>query len=152
GFHFQTQLADGSVIVERYYNQNQKGFGTLFKMPPAPPPGVPAFGPADVTDPRNQVPFRSRDGQQEYHVMPFTPSGMEMITPWIVWSDNPSPPSVPDDPKSARIGKVTHPCGAPDNHLLVAWTLGPIGGSAGAVQNFMGPQPMDSGLCLIKWG
>ena len=34
-FHFQTQLSDENVIVELYYNQNQKGFGTLFKLPPA---------------------------------------------------------------------------------------------------------------------
>jgi hypothetical protein len=27
GFHFQTQLSDGSVIVEEYYNQNNSGFG-----------------------------------------------------------------------------------------------------------------------------
>ena len=28
-FHFQTQLSDGSIVVEEYYNQNNSGFGTL---------------------------------------------------------------------------------------------------------------------------
>ena len=27
-FHFQTQLSDGRVVVEMYYNLNQAGFGT----------------------------------------------------------------------------------------------------------------------------
>src|SRR5690606_34738394 len=81
-----------------------------------------------------------------------SPTGMELLTWWIHWEDRPSPPAVSDDERSPRIGKVTHPCGTPDNHLLVAWTMGPIGGSSGAVQGFMGPTPMDSGLCLIKGG
>ena len=46
---------------------------------------------------------------------------------------------------------MTHPCGAPDNHLLVAWTLGPIGGPGGAVHDLMAPKQMDSGICLIKF-
>jgi len=151
GFHFQTQLADGGIVVERYYNQNQKGFGTLFRIPPTVPANVTPFGPGDVSEPRNQVPFRIHDGYADSHTMPFTPWGMEMLTPWIGWHDDPAPNSIADDPASPRIGKVTHPCGAPDNHLLVAWTLGPIGGPSGGVREGMGPQPMDSGICLIKF-
>ena len=54
-YHFQTQLSDGSIIIEKYYNQNQKGFGTLFKLPETPPAG-PArrSAPATANDPRNQ--------------------------------------------------------------------------------------------------
>ena len=37
-WHFQTQLSDENIVVELYYNQNQNGFGTLFKIPPKPPP------------------------------------------------------------------------------------------------------------------
>ena len=94
----------------------------------------------------------SVDGREREHAVPFSPAGMELITPWIFWQDTPSYPSVLDDPNSPRIGKVTHPCGAPDNHLLVAWTLGPIGGSAGAVKDFMLPRQIDSGICLIRNG
>ena len=32
-FHFQTQLSDGSIVVEAYYNLNNCGFGTYFKFP-----------------------------------------------------------------------------------------------------------------------
>jgi hypothetical protein len=152
GYHFQTQLSDGSIIIEKYYNQNQKGFGTLFKLPENPQKGVPPFGPGYRNDDRNQVKFLDIAGRDRAHAVPFSPAGMELITPWIFWQDNPSYPSVLDDPKSPRIGKVTHPCGAPDNHLLVAWTLGPIGGSAGAVREFMVPRQMDSGICLIRKG
>jgi hypothetical protein len=52
-FHFQTQLSDENIIIELYYNQNQKGFGTLFKIPPQAPAGQPAFGPGNLDDPRN---------------------------------------------------------------------------------------------------
>ena len=152
GYHFQTQLSDGTIVIEKYYNQNQKGFGTLFTLPENPPNDSPPFGPGYRNDERNQVKFVSVDGRDRAHAVPFSPAGMELITPWIFWQDNPSYASVLDDPNSPRIGKVTHPCGAPDNHLLVAWTLGPIGGSAGAVREFMVPRQMDSGICLIRGG
>jgi hypothetical protein len=35
GFHFQTQLNDGSIVFEQYYNQNNSGFGTYMIMPPS---------------------------------------------------------------------------------------------------------------------
>src|SRR5205823_10989497 len=54
-FHFQTQLSDGSVIAEEYYNQNNSGFGTYLKLPARPPEGTPAFGPASMIDPRNAL-------------------------------------------------------------------------------------------------
>ncbi len=150
-WHFQTQLSDENIVVELYYNQNQKGFGTLFKLPPTPYEGESAFGPGDIEDPRNPgFPFIGWNGNR--FRVPFTPNGMELITPWIRFNDFPAWPSVWKDKNSPRIGKVTHPCGAPDNHLLLAWTLGPIGGSAGAVRPYMKPQPIDSGIYLLKDG
>ncbi len=150
-WHFQTQLSDENIVVELYYNQNQKGFGTLFKMPPTPPKGIPAFGPGDPTDPRNPgFPFIGWNGTR--FRTPFTPNNLELITPWIRFNDFPAWPAVWDNPKSPRIGKVTHPCGTVDNDLLVVWTLGPIGGSAGAVRPYMSPQPIDSGIYLLKKG
>jgi len=151
--HFQTQLSDGNIVVEIYYNQNQKGFGTLFKLPAEVPSGESAFGPGNLDDPRNRRwELLGPDGNPRRFQMPFTPYGMDAVTPWIQTGDQPAPPADLDDPKSPRIGKVTHPCGAPDNHLLVAWTLGPIGGSAGAVRSYMGPTPINAGIYLIKSG
>jgi len=150
-WHFQTQLSDEDIVVELYYNQNQKGFGSLFKLPPKAQPEASAFGPGDATDERNPGWDMLGSNGMSFR-FPFTPQGMESITPWIRTNDFPAWPSDPKDEKSPRIGKVTHPCAAPDNHLLVAWTLGPIGGSAGAVREHMGPQPIDSGIYLIKHG
>ena len=106
-----------------------------------------------MDDPRNPSwSLLGPDGRPCRFRMPFTPFGMDAITRWIQTGDQPAPPSNLEDPKSPRIGKVTHPCGTADNHLLVAWTLGPIGGSSGAVRSFMGPTPIDAGIYLIKEG
>jgi hypothetical protein len=102
--HFQSRLSDGSIIIEEYYNQNTAGFGTYFKMPPRPPQGVPPFLPAGGD-----------------HRFPFKPYGLELFTRFTHGSDSPAPLSDPNDAKSRRVGKVQHPCGAPDNHLLTVW-------------------------------
>ena len=48
-FHFQTQLSDGSIVVEEYYNLNNRGFGTYFKLAAAARrTGAPPFGPASA--------------------------------------------------------------------------------------------------------
>lgn len=152
-FHFQTQLSSGDIIIELYYNQNQKGFGTLFRLPSVVPDGQSAFGPGSLEDPRNPTwKLLGPTGGHRNFQLPFTPYGMNAITRWIQTGDQPAPPSDLSNPTSPRIGKVTHPCGAPDDHLLVAWTLGPIGGSAGAVREHMGPTPKDAGIYLIKKG
>ena len=36
-FHWQTQLSDGSIVVNEYYNQNNNGFGMLIKFPSSVP-------------------------------------------------------------------------------------------------------------------
>src|SRR5262245_21457678 len=56
GFHFQSQLSDGSIIVEEYYNLNNSGFGTFFKLPETVPPDKAPFGPGWLGDPRNSIP------------------------------------------------------------------------------------------------
>ena len=43
--HFQTQLSDGSIVVESYYNLNNFGFGTYYKFPVRTPEGYAGFGP-----------------------------------------------------------------------------------------------------------
>jgi hypothetical protein len=156
-WHFQTQLSDHTVVVELYYNQNQKGFGPLFTLPPKPPEDVPGFGPGDLQDERNAgwkfvFPRGDKFELRPSFRFPFTPHGMRVITPWIRTNDFPAWPVNPAEKESTRIGKFTHPCGAPDNHLLVSWTLGPIGGSAGATKDWMKPQPIDAGLYLVKDG
>lgn len=84
GFHFQTQLSDGSIIVEEYYNQNNSGFGALIKLPPTPPDGYAAFGPGYMNDPRN-APWRYGrydNGKGNWYRKPFMPTGSVSFTPF----------------------------------------------------------------------
>ena len=47
-FHFQTQLSDGSIVAEEYYNQTSSGFGGFVKLPVPGPDGGPPFGPGYI--------------------------------------------------------------------------------------------------------
>jgi hypothetical protein len=145
-FHFQTQLSDGSIIVEGYYNQNNSGFGTYIKLPESQP--YPAFGPAYMNDPRNK-PWRFGrfdNGRGLWYRMPFMPVGSEALTPFTPISDGPAGPSVLGDKDSPKVGKFTHPSGAPDNHLLTVWSPGPTNH-----QYTYLPQ-LDGGIYLLKDG
>src|SRR5581483_1222757 len=53
-FHFQAQLSDGRIVAERYYNQNNSGFGAYYVFPLMPENSVHgyAMGPAWPGDPR----------------------------------------------------------------------------------------------------
>lgn len=151
GFHFQTQLADETLVIEEYYNLNNSGFGTYFRLPPRVPDGVPAFGPGSMKDPRN----KTMTGWYKFN-MPFTPYRMETLTRFTHGRDGPAPSSKSREEVKARVhggesypqavGKVTHPCGAPDNHLLTVWT----GGPANHQYNYY--PFIDGGIYLIKEG
>ena len=141
-YHFMTQLADGHVVFEEYYNLNNQGFGTFYKLAPNAAPGQPFFGPAAVKDARNL----GYDGA-DYNRIPFTPRGLERLTTFSRAFDSPARRADPKDPNSPRVGKVTHPSGAPDNHLLTVWSPGPVNSNNGLKK-----PAIDSGIYLIKGG
>jgi hypothetical protein len=146
--HFQTQLSDGSVVVQSYYNLNNSGFGTYLKFPVRPAPGYAGFGPGYKADPGNAKVRHSRhaDGRPIYIQFPFSPYGLESLTPFVLKGDWPSNPADLSKKDSPRVGKVTHPAAAPDNHVLTAW-------SAGSVNSHPRYTPaFDSGIYLIKGG
>lgn len=150
--HFQTQLTDGSLIVEDYYNLNNNGFGPLYKLPERPPTGDPGFGPAYTDDERNAFIRMGRfsNGKPAGVRSAFTPVGMQAFPPFVNSDDNPADLSVIGDKASPRVGKFTHPSGAPDNHLLVCYSPGPANHHYG-----MRPEShpvVDSGLYLVKDG
>jgi hypothetical protein len=148
GFHFQTQLSEGSLIVEEYYNQNNSGFGTYIKLPPSPPAGYPAFGPAFMQDPRNR-PWRMGrydNGRPRLYRMPFMPTGSIALTPFALGTEGPADRSIRGDKNSPAVGKFTHPSGAPDNHLLTVYSPGPVNHQ----YTFL-PQ-LDGGIYLLKKG
>ncbi len=150
--HFQTQLSDGALVVEDYYNLNNNGFGPLYRLPERPPPDRPPFGPAYARDPRN-APIRNgrfNNGKGTYLRLGFSPQGIEALTPFVNSNDNPTDLSVIGKPDSPRVGKFTHPSGAPENHLLVCYSPGPA-------NHHYGSRPesypvVDSGLYLIRHG
>ena len=151
-FHFQTQLSDGSLVIEEYYNQNNSGFGAYIRMPPPRyPPGPddePAFGPARMGHPRNRpLRFgRFENGRGKYYRMPFMPARAESLTPFALNGEGPADAADPKDPRSPKVGKFTHPSGAPDNHLLTVWSPGPVNHQ----YKFL-PQ-LDGGIYLLKDG
>jgi len=142
-FHFVTQLSDENLIIENYYNLNNFGFGTLYKIPPRPPAG--------------EAPFQSWDRKQNTALtqvlangvvwpqqMSFTPKGIEVITPFSSGADE----AAAVGSNGQRVGKFTHPCGAPNNDLLVAYSGGPVNALNRPVSL---PAP-NSGLYLIPGG
>jgi len=147
-FHFQTQLSDGSIIAEEYYNQNNSGFGTYLKLPLQPADGYPAFGPAFMGDPRNPpMRFgRHYNGMPSQRRLPFSPFGAESFTRFARPDDGPADRSVIGAKDSPAVGKFTHPAGAPDNHLLTVWSPGP------ANHQYVHYPMIDGGLYLIKGG
>ena len=148
GFHFQTQLSDGNVIVEEYYNQNNSGFGAYIRLPATQPEGYPAFGPGDTQDPRNPpLRFGRHDnGKGRMYRLPFMPSGAVSFTPFALNGEGPADTAVLGDKTSPRVGKLTHPSAAPDNHLLTCYSPGPVNH-----QYTYLPQ-LDGGIYLIKGG
>ncbi|MDA1016281.1 MAG: hypothetical protein O3A00_17720, partial [Planctomycetota bacterium] len=144
-YHFHTQLSDGSIVFEAYYNLNNFGFGTLYRMPAGPRKDYSAFGPADRNDERNPKQANPRKPR-----FAFTPDGLQSVTRFVSSFDSPAGLSNRDDPESRRVGKFTHPCGAPDNHLLAVWSPGSVN-SNGSHRKFWFPR-IDSGIYLIKHG
>jgi len=148
-FHFQTQLSDGSVIAAEYYNQNNSGFGAYLKLREPDPMRYPAFGPGYRFHEDNaKLRFgRHYNGKGRYDRIPFTPLGAESFTRFADNGEGLANPSILNDKNSPRVGKVTHPSAAPDNHCLTVWSPGPVNHQNG----LKGPAP-DGGLYLIKDG
>jgi hypothetical protein len=142
-FHFQTQLSDGTVVVENYYIPAMGGFGVYLKLPPRAPEGTPSFAPARWRDDPNMAMMSSS------FRLPFKPYGLEVLTRFTHNHDSPSLRADPKDPDSPHAGWVTQPCGAPDNHLLTVWS-GMMPAAQGRITDDR--RPVDAGIYLIKGG
>lgn len=150
-YHFQTQLSDGSIVAEEYYNQTSNGFGGLVKFPVDVPKGRSAFGPGYTEDPRNPPLRQGRldSGKARNRRLPFSPFGIESVTRFARVDEGPADfVALKSFAKnSPRVGKVTHPSGAPDNHLLLVWSNGPVNGGY-----TVHVPAVDGGLYLLKKG
>ncbi len=110
--HFATQMPGGDIVVERYYNLNNNGFGSLIRYPLDPPGG--AFL-SDDPNPGTHIPHERRDPNQPGLVR-------RVITPFTTHLDVAAPcpgfelqaGSVPGScASSERRGKFTHPQATP---------------------------------------
>ena len=148
GFHFQTQLTDGSIIIEQYYNQNNSGFGAYIKLPAPEKAPYPSFAPGYRHDPTNpSLRFgRFDNGRGKYYRMGFMPMGAEAFTPFADNGEGPADRAVRGDKNTPAVGKVTHPSGAPDNALLTVYSPGPVNH-----QYTYLPQ-LDGGIYIAKGG
>jgi hypothetical protein len=145
-FHFQTQLSDESLVVAFYYGGKNEGFGTFVKLPAHAPTDSPPFGPAYRNDPRN--------GQQiaDIGMRGFKPHGMESLTRFAHGGDWPALSSIPGKDDAPRMGKVTQPAGAPDNHLLCTYSPGNAHFHSAHTVKWRDEILLDAGIYLIKSG
>ncbi len=125
--HFMTQMPDGDLVVCRYYNLNNNGFGDLVRYP-IDPPGV-DFATADPPPGSGTIPFE-RVGQQR--LTPFTTPD-DYPAPCPGWENNPYGSAGSGHCAGAeRRGKFTHPEAAPsafgapgEADLLAVYAPGP---------------------------
>src|SRR6185369_11209428 len=119
-FHFMTQLSNQDLVIVDYYNLNNNGFGALYRIPLNPPAGTPRFYSA-FPDENPSIQQTVGAGFSYPFRMPFTPWGMYSIVPFTHGNDEAAPVGA----NGVRVGKFTHPSGAPNNDLLVVWSPGP---------------------------
>ena len=123
GFHFQTQLSDGSIVVEEYYNQNNSGFGTLHQAAAeSPPDGYAGVRPGAHERPAEQAAgaigrLDNGNAAASTACRSCRP-GTVSLTPFATASKARPTAPIRGDKNSPAVGKFTHPSGAPDNHLL----------------------------------
>ncbi len=117
--HFMTQISNGDIVVNRYYNLNNNGFGELYRFPVNTNSTAPLFQPIpDDKMPDEEIPLKR--------------VGYTRITPFTTADDYPAPcfpgALVSQDPcpngNASRVGKFTLPSAGPNNELLVTYAPG----------------------------
>jgi uncharacterized protein (TIGR03437 family) len=117
--HFMTQISNGDIVVCRYYNLNNNGFGELYRFPVA-PNSLAEFQPIPPDTAGNDE-------------IPLKRVGYTRLTPFTDGEDFPAPCRVGDPVyppvrcaggNNTRVGKFTLPSAAPNNELLVVYTRG----------------------------
>jgi hypothetical protein len=142
--HFMTQMRNGDIVVTRYYNLNNNGFGDLIRYP-IDPPG-PDFLPIDGP------------GAGDY---PLEHKGIVRLTPFTTPEDFPAPcPGQEDNPYGSatnpsctpaqRRGKLTQPAAAPNDDLLVVYSPGPC--NSNGVWSSISQPYYDGGIYIIPGG
>ena len=142
--HFMTQMRNGDIVVTRYYNLNNNGFGDLIRYPidPAGADFLPIDGPL-----AGDYPLERKD--------------IVRLTPFTTPEDFPAPcPGQEDNPYNSatnptcapaqRRGKFTHPAAAPNDDLLVVYSPGPC--NHNGVWSSLDQPYYDGGIYIIPGG
>lgn len=129
-YHFATQLSDGDAVAAIYYNHNNGGMGTLLRFP-VDPPGADFMHLQGSLE--KAVPYISAGWRMGNGLIPFGRVGQFVLTPQSSAGDDPVRTYAsssdywihPSDGRTVTMmGKFTHPSAAPDNDLLVTYTIG----------------------------
>ena len=150
-YHYATQLSDGDIVVTRYYNKNNRGFGGLLRFPIDPP------GP-DFEHRTSSGEAWQPVWQPGNSLLPFARVGEFNLTPFAQRADfaagkykdpndywyHPSRTIAGDSKiigdqevfinKSliTMSGKLSHPAAAPDNNLIATYAIGATTSMPGA--------------------
>lgn len=142
--HFSTQLTDGRVVTDMYYNQNRQSFGTFLAFTPlAARQNHPTFGSPQRNDPSNPLidwgcHFQAT-GVRQFLRFPFSPYDLYSLTPFANAEDR---ATACRDSEGRQQGAVTHPSAAPGNTLLLVWS------KEGPAKPASNPQ-VDGGIYLM---
>lgn len=129
-YHYATQLSDGDVVVTLYYNHNNGAMGTLLRFPIDPPGADFEHIYGSMEHPR---PFDPSVWFTGVNQIPFARKGQFILTPEANGNDAQARPYTssnqywihPSDGRTVTMqGRFTHPAAAPDNDLLVTYTIG----------------------------
>ncbi len=154
-YHYFTQLSDGDIVVTFYYNFQHAGLGALERFP-VDPPG-PDFVHRRISvgvagDVLSTLPDFWKDGNSW---LPFARPEQFRLTPQAGAGDTQMRPyGDPSDyflhPSSNQIvtmnGRFTHPSAAPENDLLVTYS---IGGSSTIGDNVFRDTTLDAVMEVI---
>lgn len=143
--HFASQLSNGDVVLEGYYNLNNEGFGSMLKFPAQSPTAPIAFRPPvpdENVDQGIAVTASCCNGAMSFVKWPFQPVGTTSVTPFAHFEDRTST----KDAGGNYLGKVTQPSGAPNNDLLMVYSPGPVN------SNGDHPPYADAGIYMARNG
>ena len=151
-FHFQTQLSDGSIVAEEYYNQNNSGFGTFVKLPPQPAGRRPAVRPGLHERPAQPAAARRPPRQRPAAACAACRSARSASKSLTRVRPHRRRPgrlarcaARSDSARASARSRI--PPAAPDNHLLTVWSPGPVNGGY-----TVHVPAVDGGIYLIKDG
>ncbi len=145
--HFMTQASNGDIVVCRYYNLNNNGFGELYSFPVQPP--------SDKQSAFQPLPDEKQSTKTDFGLKRW---GYTRLTPFTTADDFPAPcfpgDLVTQNPcpngNQNRVGKFSHPSAAPNNSILVSYTRGSANHKLSFLRGGLDYPLYDSGIYAMR--